>query len=204
MPRRPSGNPPLKALAVKLPTPVIEAVRRYADLHGVTISDLIREGLDMRLHGPQQVAEYNGNTALPMTTVTMLTRLAATLTAAAEQLRSACNGTVVTEREEPQSTAEPQAYNGNTVPLKEEYNGNTLHLASDTAPNQAPSEERQSSEACPPFDPAKSVLGKLCQRGHEWGTTGQSLLRLPNQSCRQCENERKREKRAAKRQATMS
>ena len=47
MPRRPSGNPPLKALAVKLPAPIIEEVRRYADLHGLSISEVIREGLDI-------------------------------------------------------------------------------------------------------------------------------------------------------------
>ena len=53
-------------------------------------------------------------------------------------------------------------------------------------------------EGCPPFDPARNYLGKLCPRGHEWGNTGQSLLRRANQSCRQCENQRRREKRAAR------
>jgi hypothetical protein len=58
--------------------------------------------------------------------------------------------------------------------------------------------------ACPPFDATKNVLGRLCPRGHEWGTTGQSLLRLPNQSCRQCENDRRRERRAAQRKVPPS
>ena len=52
-------------------------------------------------------------------------------------------------------------------------------------------------ETCPPFDVTKNVLGKLCKRGHEWGCTGQTLLRLPNLSCRTCENESKRERRRA-------
>jgi hypothetical protein len=59
-------------------------------------------------------------------------------------------------------------------------------------------EDGQSAEACPPFDPAHNVLGKLCPRGHEWGTTGQSLLRRSNHRCRICENEGRREKRAAR------
>ena len=201
MPRRPSGNPPLKALAVKLPAPMIEEVRRYADLHGMSISEVIREGLDMRLHGPQQMSEYNGNTVLPASTVTMLTRLATTLTTVAEQLRSACASAVVPEGKESQSTAELQPYNSSTVSFVEEYNGNTLHTVPDTAPKQEPSEENQSSEACPDFDRTKNVLGKLCKQGHEWGTTGQSLLRLPSHTCRACENEAQRLRRAEKRQA---
>jgi hypothetical protein len=144
----------------------------------------------MRLHGPQQAAEYNGNTALPMATVTMLTRLATTLTAAAEQLRSVRNGAVVSRGEEPQSAAELQSYNSNTVASGEEYNGNTISKAPD-------------SEACPPFDTARYVLGKLCPQKHEWGTTGQSLRRLPNRGCKTCENMAKKQARAAKRQATL-
>jgi predicted transcriptional regulator len=63
-------------------------------------------------------------------------------------------------------------------------------------------EEGQSAEVCPPFDAAKNVLGKLCKEGHEWGTTGQSLLRLPGKSCRECENEARRQRRAAQRERT--
>jgi hypothetical protein len=59
-----------------------------------------------------------------------------------------------------------------------------------------------SSETCPPFDPANNILGKLCKRGHEWGTTGQSLLRRSNDRCRACENASRREKRAAQREPT--
>jgi hypothetical protein len=55
-------------------------------------------------------------------------------------------------------------------------------------------------EGCPPFDPARHYLGKLCPRRHEWGTTGQSLLRRSNQGCRQCDNEQRRAKRAARHQ----
>ena len=73
MPRRPSGKPQWEALAVKLPPQMIEEVRGYADLHHMSMSEVIREGLDMRLHGPQQMSEYNGNTVLPASTVTMLT-----------------------------------------------------------------------------------------------------------------------------------
>jgi hypothetical protein len=204
MPRRPSGNPPLKALAVKLPAPMIEEVRRYADLHGISISEIIREGLDMRLHGSQQMSEYNGNTALPATTVTMLTRLTTTLTTATEQLRQVCAGGIVPEGEESQSTAELQPYNSNTASLTEEYNGNTLYTVPETAPKQEPSEESQSSEACPPFDATKYVLGKLCPQRHEWGTTRQSRLTIKDRVCPECRNALKRRKRAEKHEAAQT
>jgi hypothetical protein len=30
-------------------------------------------------------------------------------------------------------------------------------------------------EGCPPYNTTRHKLGRLCKRGHEWGTTGQSL-----------------------------
>ena len=165
MARKPTGNPHWKALAMKLPAPMIDEVRRYADLHGMSISEVIREGVDLRLHGTQQPNEYSGITAILAPTVTMLTRLATTLTTAVDQLRSVCAGAVVPEGEEQQNAAELQSYNSNTVLPIEEHNGNTLPTASDTTPKQEPSEESQPSAACPHFDRAKYLLGKLCKRG---------------------------------------
>lgn len=166
MARKPTGNPHWKALAVKLPAPMIEEVRRYADLHGITISEVIREGVDIRLHGTQQSSEYDSNTAIPAPTATMLTRLATTLTTAVDQLRSVCAGTVVPAGEERQ------------IP-------------------PAPRTDIQQSEACPHFDRTKYLLGKLCKRGHEWGTTGRSLLSVHGHTCKECKAEHKRRKRAA-------
>jgi hypothetical protein len=199
MARKPTGNPHWKALAVKLPAAMIDEVRRYADLHGMSISEVIREGVDMRLHGTQQPIEYNSNTLMPAPTVTMLTRLATTLTTAVDQLRRVCAGAVVPAL---QSAVEVESYNSNTISPIEEYNGNTIYTAPDTTPKQAPSEERQSSERCPPFNSTRYVLGKLCPQSHEWGTTGQSRLTINDRVCPECRNALKRRKRAEQRQAT--
>ncbi len=53
----------------------------------------------------------------------------------------------------------------------------------------------------PPYDQTKFILGRLCPRGHEYGTTGRTLLRMPGFHCRQCENELARERRKAQRAA---
>ena len=121
----------------------------------------------------------------------MLMRLATTLTTAAEQLRSACTGVLVPEGEERQSTSEPQS-----------SNGNTLSTAPYTAPQPEPQADTQQSEACPHFDRAKYLLGKLCKRGHEWGTTGRSLLSVHGHTCKECKAEHKRRKRAEQLQST--
>ena len=70
-------------------------------------------------------------------------------------------------------------------------------------PQQTP-EETPPPDVCPPFDATTHTLGRLCPRGHEWGRTGQSLLRCSNHRCRQCDNDQKRERRAAQRQVPPS
>ena len=52
----------------------------------------------------------------------------------------------------------------------------------------------------PAYDATRFVLGKLCPRGHAYGTTGKTLLRLPSRNCPACTNAFKREQRAAKRE----
>ena len=83
----------------------------------------------------------------------------------------------------------------------------TPRAASQGAPRETPQEEPQCrlpaapqpSPQLPPYDPTKLVLGRLCPRGHAYGTTGKTLLRLPSRNCPVCTNAFKREQRAAKR-----
>ena len=52
----------------------------------------------------------------------------------------------------------------------------------------------------PPYDASKYYLGKLCPQQHNYSGTGQSLRRLHNQGCRECERLGKRTARVARRQ----
>jgi hypothetical protein len=75
MPRPKSGKPPLVAIAVKLEPEELEQVRRYTDLHHMSISTLVREGLRLRMqhsgalplipseHGDNGNTSYTSNTA---------------------------------------------------------------------------------------------------------------------------------------------
>src|SRR2546428_3128209 len=52
----------------------------------------------------------------------------------------------------------------------------------------------------PAFDPRRYVLGTLCPRGHDDQETWHSLLRLPSHGCLECDRQRARERRQARRQ----
>jgi hypothetical protein len=49
----------------------------------------------------------------------------------------------------------------------------------------------------PPYDRTRHHLDSLCKRGHEWGSSGQSLRNADNQ-CLECKAQAKREKDARK------
>jgi hypothetical protein len=54
---------------------------------------------------------------------------------------------------------------------------------------------------CPPFDPTIYILGKLCTAGHEWGSTGQTRLRINGRYCPLCNAATKKQARKDKKQA---
>jgi hypothetical protein len=51
----------------------------------------------------------------------------------------------------------------------------------------------------PAFDPAKYRLGRLCDQGHDYQDTGQTLRRVPSGVCPQCDTAAQRTRRAARR-----
>jgi hypothetical protein len=54
---------------------------------------------------------------------------------------------------------------------------------------------------CPPFDTTIFVLGKLCRAQHEWGSTGQTRLRIKGRYCPECNRALKRQTRQQQKQA---
>src|SRR4029077_11781794 len=126
-----------------LPAPLIDEIRRYADQERMTISEVIRQGLELRLHGVQPPSHAPGNPPIPVSTVATVTQIAAMLTTAAAQLRSLSQSPEAPEGREPQSLLEPSAphghtsYNGNTFTGEDEYNGDTLEI-----PAREPTTER--------------------------------------------------------------
>jgi hypothetical protein len=185
MPRHPT-EAPLKVIAVRLPQTLIAQAERHADLHHTSISALLREGLEMRLHDRQSAQKYNGNTAPSPEMRAMLAHLATTLVTAAEEVRKACGGDIARREYNSNTITEKEAYNG-TTSEEQPYNGMTSSLAPPPppAPTLAPDDqEPQTTEVV--FDPAVHRLGKPCTRNHLYGDTGKTPRLKKSGNCPIC------------------
>ena len=162
------GGSAIKTLSIKMPPELHEQVLRYADLHGTTVSALIREGLALRMGTGASSEDKASDTPSPEhdALVALLGHVRGFLSGLEDQL-------------------------GYMTGLVSEESSGTTEASSPELPVMKP-------ERSPPYDTARFYLGKLCPQGHEHGSTGMSLLRRHNQSCRECENERKRQARARK------
>jgi hypothetical protein len=233
------------SLIARIPQDLADQVKRYAREHRCTVSELIRDGLEMRLdtdlpwHAPGDSRSTDGE---------VLPEVLHTMEALKPMLRALVQDTVrttMTEVLQEVSHRETNLHTGESEVLPEvlPYGDQVLHghtsalQAAAALPNGGMTEVIQGhtevlpqqpavstvhggmTEVVPspvppaqpspqgitevlPFDTAKYVLGKLCPRGHAWGSTGQSLLRRTNRHCGTCDREKFHERKQAKRQAT--
>jgi hypothetical protein len=191
MPRAKSGNPPWPMIACKLPPEELEALRRYADIHRCSISEVLRQGLALKLadaapvapppqhipvdvllkdalrHGmncPQCMKEYASN-GLTTTTESDVSRLTSPDTLESNGLTSPRAGALV------QNFAQVEPEVSRLTPLAK---------ALDDIPTPA-------EEVSPTYDTARLALGRLCPKpGHEYQDSGQSLRELRNGTPKDC------------------
>ena len=176
-------------LSLRLPRELYDQAQHHAKMRQTTLTQLVIEGLQMRLEtptDPRDILASHDNTVMQELRQMIADEVQAALAGQHFQAPES------TPARKGQDNSKTQHYSNATK--KQTYELEQGHSVI--------TEQGQSPEACPPFDPAKDVLGKLCKEGHEWGTTGKTLRRLPNQSCRLCENAARRDKRAAKREQT--
>ena len=190
-------------VSLRIPQALYERVERYASEHRQTVSELVRDGIEMRLDAPadprsRRAGSPTDDTELRMDGASILRDMQATLA-----------------RHETQMQALMQAIERQTTPA-----GNGLYSSHTTMPatevavsyqeaayTQRPAlaneqiPESTIPAAVPPHDPSKYRLGKLCPRGHDYQGTGQSLRKKKSNGCRDCDVEQKRAARQAKHQA---
>lgn len=168
---------------------LVGQVKQYASQHRCTVSELIRDGLEMRL----EAGEVPGRSTL----------------------RSADHGEEVIhevlqiipeviQRISPMLLAQFQDTIRTTV--TEVFHGMTEILPGHTSTPQAhaPITEQGITEVFhdkADFDATRFVLGKLCINAHAYGATGQTLYRLPKYVCLPCDAARARERRARRKAA---
>ena len=98
------------------------------------------------------------------------------------------------------ATEQPQQPQAATGAREQPRQSEQPRAATEQPQAASDSHEQPTFDQSPAYDPTKFVLGHLCPRGHEYGTTGQTLLRLPSRNCPTCINAFKREQRATKRE----
>ena len=158
------------SVTFRLPRQLYDQAQQHAKQRRATLTELVCEGLQMRLETPTDPRDI-----LATQDITVMQEL--------EQMIDARVHAILAAESNHAPVAAPQR-----TPTGK---SKTVHYGN------APKGQLDPN-TCPPYDEAKSHLGKLCPRRHEWGTTGQTLLRRSNHRCRTCENEGRKEKRAAR------
>ena len=181
-------------ISLRLAHDLYDRLERYAQRHRQSVSELVRDGIEMRLavqadprwQTAQGQEEYYDNTVL-------------------QELATPAH--LLDDRIPFDDDHGPVSAPATVAVADMPYDNNTViqEMQSTQRPTLA-HEQRPGSAlpgTVPPYDTSKYRLGRLCPRGHDYQGTGQSL-RKNNKSggCRACDIEQKREKRQARRQAT--
>ena len=206
MPRPKSGNPLWEPVAFKLPKDMLTALRRFADLHRMNISEVLREGLVLRLSHEGVVKEYNGytlsvdepgetdHTALLHEIRSELVRLAQVIEhrPAVSPPEASYGNTHKASRKQ---RRHPEAAQGTSA------TPDVPPIPPVTPPTPAQKGNTVLPEELPAYDPDRFVLGPLCQNRHDYDGQGHSLRQIGGKhECMTCKNMRSREYKQRKRE----
>ena len=186
-------------MLARVPAELADLVKRYAAQHGqIPVSELIREGLEWRIGD----GDPRGTGLYLDEPVGIREREDTSNTDRAEDREEGLRSMVLDLFAEVRRYREEVRASGQHSSVTQAADGElpAASMKAQSTLGQAPAGEDM-QEGIPPYDPAKRKLGKLCPGEHEWGTTGQTLLRLPSLTCPLCEAASKRDRRKAKRQA---
>ena len=216
---RPRGRPKSKVyvtLMARMPQELADQVKRYASLHRQPISVVIRDGLLLLMEeypfaadraGPQRLAAQEFLSDRYESPLDML--IGETDSIEREVLLSDAKGditeTILSDSKADVADMLSDSKAESSAPQADRPARRRSRKVSDKKGAQTITQAASTTETPPivsdtKFDPVKHVLGKLCPRGHEWGTSRQSLLKRSNLGCLRCDAERARERRQAKHQ----
>ena len=221
---RPLGRPTLYSdedrpvtVSLRIPRDLHTQLMRYAARHRQTVSELVKDGLEWRLD--QDDPRYSTVQDFSYYDNTVLQELAKPAYLVDERipfddgLLDPALPTGVHSTETPALPAPATAPHEDTLraavyPMPGfEINRQPVDTSRPEKTHEAPQgptgeDTQQTENGTPDYDTSKYSLGKLCPRGHEHGTTGQSLLRISNRHCLDCDREKFHERGYAKRRQT--
>jgi hypothetical protein len=215
------------SLTARLPQDLADQVKRYALEHRCGLSELIRDGLEMRLEAdtPWHAAARTRTpdaevlqevlhlleTVIPTLRTQLLATVRETLPEVLQEVLHRETSRIAAPREVLQEVL-PHGAEAVSIPPA---GGKTEVIPQQPAPARrrpgktevlppdadAPASPVEGLTEVGPFDATKYHLGKLCPRGHDYQGTGQTL-RSNNVAgyCLQCNVEGTRARRAARRQ----
>ena len=241
-PRR--GRPITKAepdhtVLSRIPLSLWHKVEAYAKLHKQSISELVRDGLEMRLEydpralqAPESTADNNGamSAGIVRRLAEQLTDLSTILAAGANTLLESLQFASNTEytKSVPEDRSATLLENDSVLQVLQEMSSSLSSGGENDTPSieenieviqniynvihkieQSNMEEDSSItennitviqnkddeditpitadiQKTPDFDRTRYKLGQLCERGHDWHGTGQSLRRITKRDCVEC------------------
>ena len=224
---RPRGRPKTKeyvTLMARVPQELAERVQRYAGRKRQTMSDVLRDGLDLLLeedrfgdfasdrntedaatHGarslrePDNLSDTKEEHGEKQTDNLSDTKEECALPAV---VSAAPQGEMVSDMKA--DTSPPLSDMLSDMNADESTREPLPAIVSDRKEAQVespPAPAIVSDTNVPAFDTSKFYLGKLCPRGHAYQGTGQSLHWVANRNCVECRREQDRARQQARRQA---
>ena len=217
--------PPGPRITIRL-TPALDALVSDRVRQGSNVSDIVREALEAYLgvrQIPRQTQETSASARAAVTSDTVADALSDSRVALLSDVSDIRERLAHLEQRVEELSASVRQYRmlSDTQAIVDMPTSRTadptsdisLDTVSDTL-SDIDSDARQTPEArasspetailsdtdVPLFDPNKFVLGKLCPRRHEYYGIGKTLRRLFRHVCPQCDVERTREARKARRE----
>jgi hypothetical protein len=186
-------------VSLRIPRPVYEQAQKYVSLHRTTMTEVLLDGLRLRLEtpaDPRDIILSDDNTVMQELQDMIRTAVQAEIGKLNTFMGSAFDALKPAPAPEASGAPMPALpHDGNTV-LQEMGEAEQLHSPTPAAP----ADSKDGQTAIPPYDETKYKLGELCPQKHDWGNTGQSLRRLVYRDCLLCKRERDRNRIKAKRQ----
>ena len=168
-------------LSLRIPRDVADKLKKYADIHRQSVTEVMLDGIRMRLEtpaDPRDIILSDDNTVMQEVQEMIRAAVQAEMGKLSDFMGSHVSTPGVMPA--PEAPAEP-------VPEKAQDDHTGV-------------QESARQTAIPDYDETKYVLGKLCPRGHDYHGTGQTLRRRPRNACPACDTELTRERRKAQKQ----
>jgi hypothetical protein len=193
---RPPGRPKTswyETLSARVPQELADQVRKYAARHRQSLSDVFRDGFTLLLQ-EDRYAPFMSDTNKTPEILSDVLRTTPAPEIMSDTIHQQRLREIVYDMNEPAPEQE----------ILSDMNMTPENMSDVTTGQEILSDmnsvaEKISARKSPDFDATKHVLGALCKHSHDYHGTGQSLRRLSDNECLECQRLRSQAARQRKR-----